>query len=122
MSRPRLSLSEVCACLVPPLVGMGWFADPPRDQMRPDKETQMQPVLTLTDTPDQSMRQAIVRPLIHFNEVRSGQPEDYRPLVILIKETDAGDIVGGLWGGTNFTQLHIDLLFVSRKPPRLRRW
>lgn len=75
----------------------------------------MQPVLTLTDTPDQFMRQAIVRPLIHFNEMRSGQPNDYRPLAILIKETDAGDIVGGLWGGTNFTQLHIDLLFVPEK-------
>ncbi len=85
--------------------------------MRPDKETYMQPILTLTDAPDQSMRQAIVRPLIHFNEVQSGQPEDYRPLAILIKETDAGDIVGGLWGGTNFTQLHIDLLFV---PENLR--
>ena len=75
----------------------------------------MQPLLTLTDTPDQSIREAIVRPLIRFNEARSGQSEDYRPLAILITDAATSDIVGGLWGGTNFTQLHVDLLFVPEE-------
>ncbi|MDN3563127.1 GNAT family N-acetyltransferase [Paeniroseomonas aquatica] len=72
----------------------------------------MQPLLTLTDTPDPSVRQAIVRPLIRFNEAQSGRCEEFRPLAILITDVHTGEIVGGLWGGTNFTQLHIDLLFV----------
>ena len=75
----------------------------------------MQPLLTLTDTPDQSIREAIVRPLIRFNEARSGQSEDYRPLAILITDAATSEIVGGLWGGTNFTQLHVDLLFVPEE-------
>ena len=75
----------------------------------------MQPFLTLTDTPDQSLRHAIVRSLIRFNEAQSGRSEDYRPLAIMITDADSGEIVGGLWGGTNFTQLHIDLLFVPKE-------
>ncbi len=76
------------------------------------QEVTVRPTLTLTDTPDHSVREAIVSPLVHFYEVQSGRCEDYRPLAILITDTDTGKIVGGLWGGTSFTQLHIDLLFV----------
>lgn len=72
----------------------------------------MKPLLTLIDAPDEAMRQAIVRPLIHFNEERSGQAACHRPLVVLISDPDAGTVLGGLWGSTNFTQLHIDLLYV----------
>jgi GNAT superfamily N-acetyltransferase len=68
--------------------------------------------LTLTDTPAPQLRQAIVGPLIAFNNRRASQPEDYRPLVIALSDADTGDVVGGLWGGTNFAHLHVDLLFV----------
>ena len=72
----------------------------------------MKPLLTLTDTPNQTMREAIIRPLVRFNEKQTGRPDDYRPLAILISDAVTGDVVGGLWGGTNFTQLHIELLAV----------
>lgn len=72
----------------------------------------MKPLLTVTDAPDEAMRQAIVQPLVRFNEEQSGRAEDYRPLAVLISDPDAGIIFGGLWGSSNFTQLHIDLLYV----------
>jgi len=77
----------------------------------------MQPKFTLTDAPDLGVRDAIVRPLIAFNNIRASQPENYRPLAIILSKQDSGEIVGGLWGGTNFAHLHIDLLFV---PDNLR--
>lgn len=71
-----------------------------------------QPILTLTDNPDPSVREAIVRPLIEFNTMQSGHSSDYRPLAMTITDPQTHKIIGGLWGATNFTQLHIDLLFV----------
>jgi GNAT superfamily N-acetyltransferase len=58
------------------------------------------------------MREAIVRPLLAFNNSRASQPEDYRSLVIVLSDADTGGILGGLWGETNFAYLHVDLLFV----------
>lgn len=72
----------------------------------------MQPTLTLTDAPEPHMRQAIAAPLIQFNNSRASQPEDYRSLVIVLSNPDTDEILGGLWGATNFAHLHVDLLFV----------
>ena len=58
------------------------------------------------------MREAIVRPLLAFNNSRASQTEDYCPLVIMLSDADSGSILGGLWGETNFAYLHVDLLFV----------
>lgn len=78
----------------------------------------MQPTITLTDRPEAHVRKAIVGPLLEFNNARASQPEDYRPLVIILAHSDTGEILGGLWGETNFAHLHIDLLFV---PETLRQ-
>ena len=72
----------------------------------------MQPIITMTDTPGPHVREAIVGPLIDFNNSRASQPEDHRPLVIILSNPDTGAILGGLWGATNFAHLHTDLLFV----------
>ena len=72
----------------------------------------MQPILTMTERPEPHVREAIVGPLIIFNNSRTGQPEDYRPLVIILSDPNTSGIVGGLWGETNFAHLHVDLLFV----------
>ena len=72
----------------------------------------MQPKLTMTETPEPHVRDGIVGPLIEFNNSHASQPEDYRPLVIILSDPDTGGILGGLWGGTNFAHLHVDLLFV----------
>ena len=72
----------------------------------------MTPTIVMTDTPDQQMRRAIVEPLLRFNAQGAGRPVDYRPLALLLTHPETGEIIGGLWGGTDFTQLHVDLLFV----------
>jgi GNAT superfamily N-acetyltransferase len=72
----------------------------------------MQPKISITETPEPHIREAIVGPLIKFNNSRASQPEDYRPLVIILSDHDTGEILGGLWGATNFAHLHVDLLFV----------
>jgi GNAT superfamily N-acetyltransferase len=72
----------------------------------------MKPTITLIDRPEPHMREAIVRPLIVFNNTHASQPEDYHSLVIVLSDADTGGILGGLWGETNFAHLHVDLLFV----------
>jgi GNAT superfamily N-acetyltransferase len=73
------------------------------------------PTITLTDTPDPGARQAILGPLVWFNGQQAGRSEDYRPLAILLSHPDTGEIIGGLWGGTMYSHLHIDLLFIPRE-------
>lgn len=51
-------------------------------------------------------------PLIAFNNSRASQPENHRSLVIILSDPDTHDIRGGLWGGTNLSRLHVELLFV----------
>lgn len=36
------------------------------------------------------MREEIVRPLIAFNNSGASQPEDYRPLAIILSDPDTG--------------------------------
>jgi GNAT superfamily N-acetyltransferase len=69
----------------------------------------------MTDTPAPDVREAILGALIEFNNQRASQPENFRPLAIVLSDADTGDVVGGLWGGTNFAFLHVDLLFVPEK-------
>jgi GNAT superfamily N-acetyltransferase len=76
------------------------------------KNCVMTPTIVLTDAPDVRMRHAIAAPLVRFNEQRSGHAVNYRPLALLLRHPGTGAILGGLWGGTDFTQLHVDLLFV----------
>jgi len=77
----------------------------------------MKPTISMTDVPKPHVREAIAVPLVAFNNFRASQPENYRPLVIVLSDPDGG-ILGGLWGETNFGHLHVDLLFV---PESLRR-
>jgi GNAT superfamily N-acetyltransferase len=72
----------------------------------------------LTDTPGPGTRQAILGPLVQFNGEQAGRPEDHRTLAIVLSHPDTGEVIGGLWGGTMYFHLHIDLLFI---PDSLRR-
>ena len=78
----------------------------------------MTPEITMTDDPEAHMKQAIVGPLAQFNETQTGRPGDYHRLAILLSHSDTGEILGGLWGETMFSHLHVDVLFV---PEVLRR-
>lgn len=72
----------------------------------------MRPTIVMPEVPDLQMRNAISLPLKAFNSREAGRPVDFRTLVLLIEDEESGEIVGGLWADTSFTQLHIDLLFV----------
>jgi GNAT superfamily N-acetyltransferase len=68
--------------------------------------------ITLTDQPDAPAAKALSQLLLQFNNERSGWPFDYRPLAVLITDRETNEVLGGLWGGTSYGFLHIDLLFV----------
>ena len=72
----------------------------------------MTPTITLTDTPDAAAAKALSQLLLQFNNERSGWAFDYRPLAVLINDPETNEVLGGLWGGTSYGFLHIDLLFV----------
>jgi GNAT superfamily N-acetyltransferase len=65
---------------------------------------------TVTDAADASVRQQIAGPLVRFNESQTG-PIKFRPLAVILTDGEE-KIVGGLWGGTAYGWLHIDLLVV----------
>ncbi len=71
----------------------------------------MEPKIVMPENPTPEMRKAIVDPLISFNSAKAGSFE-YQALAILIQHPQTDEILGGLWGGSHFAQLHIDLLFV----------
>jgi GNAT superfamily N-acetyltransferase len=72
----------------------------------------MTPRIVLTDSPDTWARTAILRGLLGYNESQMGHPEDHRLLAVLLNDPGTGDVIGGLWGGTSLSWLHVDLLFV----------
>jgi len=72
------------------------------------------PKITLTDTPDDGMLKALAKKLMEFNRVRSGHPHDYRSLTIFVMHPDTDELLGGLWGGTAYSHLHIELLYLPK--------
>ena len=52
--------------------------------------------IELTDTVDEAVRNAIVRPLIAYNALQTGI-SDHQPLIVALRD-DQGEVVGGLWG------------------------
>lgn len=66
--------------------------------------------ITLTDSNDPAIRNAIVGPLVAYNTHQTGL-NDFRPLALVITD-DSGQAVGGLWGRTAFGWLFVELLFV----------
>ena len=72
----------------------------------------MTPIITMPAAPKPHMRQAILEPLLAFNQQRSGVAYTFDPLAVLLSDPDTAAIIGGLWGGTGIGHLHIDLLFV----------
>jgi GNAT superfamily N-acetyltransferase len=66
--------------------------------------------IKLSDDANAGVREAISGPLGEFNVQQTGI-KDYRPLVLTVHdETD--DVIGGLWGKTNYGWLFVRLLFV----------
>lgn len=72
----------------------------------------MTPKIVLTDKPDSSVAKALSLLLLDFNNRASGYAYDAKPLVITVSDSDNDAILGGLWGATGYSYLHLDLLFV----------
>ncbi|MFC7053854.1 GNAT family N-acetyltransferase [Hansschlegelia quercus] len=68
--------------------------------------------ILVVDPPSQSDRDAIVRPLVAFNEATVG-PSGFRQIAILLR--DAGETQGGLWAKASFGWLYVELLVVPEE-------
>ena len=66
----------------------------------------------LSDTTDEETRQAILAPLREYNRSQTG-PNEYRGLAIEIRNEEAS-IIGGLWGGSSYDWLFVQLLVVPQ--------
>lgn len=72
----------------------------------------MLPKITMTDAPSDDALRTLTRLITQFNQVASGRPNDFRPLAIFLSDPETGETLGGLWGWTSFSFLHIDLLYL----------
>ena len=63
-----------------------------------------------SDHADDAIRQAILAPLLSYNESMTGQSGG-RPIVLSITDTEAA-VIGGLWGRTAYGWLYTELLVV----------
>ena len=70
----------------------------------------MKAALTVCDTPTDSIREAILKPLAEFN-AENGYPADPQPVAITLTGDD-GEVIGGLWGKTVYDWLFVDYLVV----------
>jgi len=68
-------------------------------------------ILTLTDTPDVKVREAIRNKLFEFNLATGGDAGN-RELAVFISESSEGPVVGGLLGLTSRGVLFIDTLYL----------
>jgi GNAT superfamily N-acetyltransferase len=72
----------------------------------------MNPTITLTDKPEPAQVKALHSLLLSFNNAASGYAYDGRPLVIAVTHPESGEVLGGLFGGTAYGYLHVDMLIV----------
>jgi len=75
----------------------------------------MLPTLTLTDTPDEQVYKVIWAKIMEFNIAGSGGPNNYRPLVVVISDPVTQEPLGGLWGWTAYTFMHVSLLYIPEE-------
>ncbi len=62
------------------------------------------------EAPSREVREAILAPLVRYNDSKVGVSE-LRPIAVEIRSAD-GQVTGGLWGGTIYGWLYIELLVV----------
>ena len=66
--------------------------------------------IRLTDASDPAVREALVGPLLAYNDAKTGRT-DFRLLILTLADS-SGRIVGGLWGRTSYDWLFVELLVV----------
>jgi GNAT superfamily N-acetyltransferase len=76
----------------------------------------MNPLVTLTDSPDAAAQAAIESGLARYNAEQAGLA-DSRALAVLVSDPTTSETVGGLLGHTSLGLLFVDLFFL---PDHLR--
>jgi len=71
------------------------------------------PILILTDAPDDDAYRAIGNGLADYNAEQSGY-RDSRPLAVLVRDAD-GKTLGGILGRTSLGLLVLDLVFLPKE-------
>jgi len=72
----------------------------------------VEPLITLTDSPNELFLDRLTSLLKQFNEAAAGLPYDGRRLAILVTHPESQETLGGLWGSTSYSYLHVDAVFV----------
>lgn len=75
-----------------------------------------EPIIAVTDAPDDQAERTIAAGLNAFNDAATGV-NDRRPLAVLAKDADTGEVLGGITGRTSLGLLFLNLVFL---PERLR--
>src|SRR5262245_67752 len=70
-----------------------------------------QPSITVTDHPDPADRDAILRPLVAYNDSKVGSAA-LNAFSIFLRDSKSDAIIGGLWGRSAYNWFVIELLFV----------
>jgi len=78
----------------------------------------MNPTIELTDKADWGVWQTLSRPLTAYNEQQTGRAEDFRFLILLLRDPESREITGGLWGRTLYGWLYIHLLVIPEPQRR----
>ena len=71
----------------------------------------MDPELVAVTEPERGLRDAIARHVLAFNAERGG-PSGSSPFAIPIRDPATGEVSGGLWAGSGYDWLRIELLIV----------
>src|SRR6476620_6887886 len=80
----------------------------------------MQVDITIAHDPPPAEREAILRPLVAYNDSRGG-PSGFRLFALLLRERERAETIGGLWAFSAYDWLRVDLLFVP-EPLRGQDW
>jgi GNAT superfamily N-acetyltransferase len=75
-----------------------------------------EPDIVVANNPDPVDRDAILRPLIEYNESRAGMTE-WPPFAVLLRDPRTNKTIGGLWGRSAYDWFFVELLVV---PEHLR--
>lgn len=70
-----------------------------------------EPVLTLTDQPNETDESVIQGGLADYNMQKTGY-RDWRPLAALLRDPDTGETLGGMIGRTSYGLLFIDQVYL----------
>ena len=69
------------------------------------------PILTLTDAPDEKAR-AVVSEGLNLHNAKAAGYTDSRPLAVLVTDPASGEVIGGIIGRTSFGLLFIDTVYL----------